>query len=248
MTRTVAKAPDLTSLLTTYQQLAAPIANVPVGRITASIVREVIPAGGAAVGKNPLGYLIADAQLADTDDADRGDADLALMNPGGVRADLTFDSPAGSGGQVTYGEAFAVQPFNNIVTTQSFTGAQLLDVLKDQWCAGPRNVLLPSSTLTYTYDLSDANDILGDDCATAPNPVSNVQVNGVALDPAATYRVTTNNFLADGGDSFASLRLGTNRTTLDDFDIDSLVRYLEPTLTGAPIAPPAPNGRITIDP
>jgi hypothetical protein len=57
--------------------------------------------------------------------------------------------------------------------------------------------------------------------------------------------VTTNNFLADGGDSFASLRAGTNRTTLDDFDIDSLVRYLEPTLTGAPIGPPATD-RITI--
>jgi 5'-nucleotidase len=241
VTRTVDKAPDLTSLLTSYQQLAAPIANVPVGRISASILRETAP----ILGRNALGNLIADAQLADTDDADRGDADLALMNPGGVRADLVFDSPAGSGGEVTYGEAFAVQPFNNIVTTQSFTGTRLLEVLKDQWCQGPTNVLLPSSTLTYTYDRTDAVAIAGQTCAGANNPVSNVRVNGVALDPNATYRVTTNNFLADGGDSFASLRAGTNRTTLDDFDIDSLVRYLEPTLTGAAIAPP-PTDRITI--
>jgi 5'-nucleotidase len=241
VTRTVAKAPDLTSLLTTYQQLAAPIAGVPVGQISASILRESAP----ILGRNALGNLIADAQLADTDDADRGDADLALMNPGGVRADLVFDSPAGSGGQVTYGEAFAVQPFNNIVTTQSFTGAQLLEVLKDQWCQGPTNVLLPSSTLAYTYDRTDAVAIAGQPCASVNNPVSNVRVNGVALDPNATYRVTTNNFLADGGDSFASLTAGTNRTTLDDFDIDSLVRYLEPTLTGAPIGPP-PTDRITV--
>ena len=248
VTRTVAKAPDLTRLLTTYQQLAAPIANVPVGRISASIQRESAP----FLGRSALGNLIADAQLADTDDAARGDADLALMNPGGVRADLTFDSPPGSGGAVTYGEAFAVQPFNNIVTTQSFTGAQLLEVLKDQWCQGPTNVLLPSSTLTYTYDRSDAAAVAAaaaanppQTCADANNPVSNVRVGGVALDPNATYRVTTNNFLADGGDSFASLRAGTNRTTLADFDIDSLVRYLEPTLTGAPIAPP-PTDRITI--
>jgi 5'-nucleotidase len=242
VTRTVAKAPDLTRLLTTYQQLAAPIGAVPVGRISGSIVRETAPIRG----RNALGNLIADAQLADTDDADRGDADLALMNPGGVRADLVFDSPAGSGGEVTYGEAFAVQPFNNIVTTQTFTGAQFLDVLKDQWCQGPTNVLLPSSTLTYTYDLSDAAAAAAaPSCAAATNPVSNVQVGGVPLDPAATYRVTTNNFLADGGDSFASLRLGTNRTTLDDFDIDSLVRYLEPTLTGTPIAPPSVD-RITV--
>jgi 5'-nucleotidase len=242
VTRTVAKAPDLTSLLTTYQQLAAPIAGVPVGRISASIVRESAP----FLGRNALGNLIADAQLADTDDAARGDADLALMNPGGVRTDLVFDSPTGSGGEVTYGEAFAVQPFNNIVTTQSFTGTQLLEVLKDQWCQGPTNVLLPSSTLTYTYDRSDAAaTAAATSCAVANNPVSNVRVGGVALDPNATYRLTTNNFLADGGDSFASLRAGMNRTTLDDFDIDSLVRYLEPTLTGAPIGPPATD-RITI--
>ena len=43
------------------------------------------------------GNLIADAQLADTDDADRGGADIALMNPGGVRADLVFDAPPGEG-------------------------------------------------------------------------------------------------------------------------------------------------------
>ena len=217
---------------------------MPVGRISASIVREAVIPG---LGQSPLGNLIADAQLADTDDADRGDADLALMNPGGVRADLTFDSPPGTGGEATYGEAFTVQPFNNIVTTQSFTGAQLLEVLKDQWCAGPWTVLLPSSTLTYTYDQSVAASILGQPCAGAANPVSDVRINGTPLSETATYRVTTNNFLADGGDSFASLRNGTNRTSLSDFDIDSLVRYLEPTLTGAPIGPPATD-RITIVP
>ena len=59
------------------------------------------------------------------------------MNPGGVRADFMFASsgtPSDADGLVTYEEAFTVQPFNNLVTTQTFTGAQLLDVLKDQWC------------------------------------------------------------------------------------------------------------------
>ena len=174
------------------------------------------------------------------------------MNPGGVRADLTFaSSQKGEGdGVVTYGEAFTVQPFNNIVTTNTFTGAQLLDVLKDQWC-GPvveaQVVLLPSSTLTYTYNRATATAISDTPCAGAPNPVSNVSINGAPLDTAATYRVTTNNFLADGGDGFQSLRAGTNRTSLPDFDVDSLVRYLEPTLTGAPIGPP-PTDRITVVP
>jgi 5'-nucleotidase len=83
--------------------------------------------------------------------------------------------------------------------------------------------------------------------SSVPNPVSNVKINGQDLVPSATYRVTTNNFLADGGDSFASLRAGTNRTSLPDFDVDSMVRYLEPTLTGAPIGPP-PTNRITVVP
>jgi 5'-nucleotidase len=247
VTRTQPAAPDIQQLIDGFKILADPIANQPVGQISSDITRTA-----AASGENPLGNLIADAQLADTDDADRGDADIALMNPGGVRADLTFaSSPEGEGnGVVTYGEAFSVQPFNNIVTTNTFTGAQLLDVLKDQWC-GPvleaQVVLLPSSTLTYTYSRATATAISDTACAGAPNPVSNVQINGVPLDTAATYRVTTNNFLADGGDGFQSLRAGTNRTSLPDFDVDSLVRYLEPTLTGTPIGP-APTNRITVVP
>ena len=243
--RTQTPAADIQQLIDRYNVLAAPIANQLVGQISATINRVAAPSG-----ENPLGNLIADAQLADTDDADRGDADIALMNPGGVRADLVFDSPTGSGGAVTYGEAFSVQPFNNIVTTNTFTGAQLLDVLKDQWCgpvAEAQVVLLPSSSLTYTFSRATATAISDQLCPGQPNPVSNVRINGVLLDPAATYRVTTNNFLADGGDGFQSLRAGTNRTSLPDFDVDSLVRYLEPTLAGPPIGP-APTNRITVVP
>ena len=241
------RALDIQALIDRYNQLADPIANVPVGKISADINRVSAPSG-----ENPLGNLIADAQLADTAAADRGDADIALMNPGGVRADLTFaSSPKGEGdGVVTYGEAFSVQPFNNIVTTQTFTGAQLLDVLKDQWC-GPaveaQVVLLPSSTLTYTFSRATAAAISDQPCAGATNPVSGVHINGVPLDTAANYRVTTNNFLSDGGDGFQSLRAGTNRTSLPDFDVDSLIRYLEPSLTGAAVAP-APTNRITAVP
>ncbi len=36
-------------------------------------------------------------------------------------------------------------------------------------------------------------------------------LNGVAMDPTATYRVTVNSFLADGGDNFVVLKEGTNR-------------------------------------
>ena len=224
-----------------YEERSRPLRETVVGRITGNITRDPDPDQSR---ENALGNLIADAQLADTAAPARGGADVALMNPGGVRADLAF---ARSGSQtedgiVTYEEAFAVQPFNNLVTTQTFTGQQFLDVLKDQWCGSAAiNVLLPSSTLHYKWSKSIAESIVSQTCAGAPNPVSDVTIDGVPLDPEASYRITTNNFLADGGDNFPSLMAGTNRTTLPEgrFDVDSLVDYLAPTIAGAPQAPPA---------
>jgi 5'-nucleotidase len=240
--------PDVDKLVKFYEERSRPLREEKIGRITAEINRTTDTSL-----ENAAGNLIADAQLADTDDADRGAAVGALMNPGGVRSEFFFpSSPAGEGdGVVTYEEAFTVQPFNNLVTTQSFTGAQLLDVLKDQWCgtnARP-TVLLPSSTLHYTWDQSVAASILGQPCAGAANPVSGLTIGGTAVDPAATYRITTNNFLADGGDDFPSLAQGTNRTSLPEgrFDIDSLVDYMKPSLAGSPIAPPALT-RIDVQP
>jgi 5'-nucleotidase len=239
---------NVQKLVDRYDALSAPLRRTPVGRITKDI-SHTAPLGGS--GENAGGDLIADAQLADTDDADRGGAVGALMNPGGVRADFVF-APSGDegAGVVTYEEAFTVQPFNNIVATQTFTGAQLLDVLKDQWCGTNTSptVLLPSGTIHYTYDKSVAASLLGKKpCAGLPNPVSGVTIGGAALNPTATYRITTNNFLADGGDDFPSLKAGTNRTTLPDFDIDSLVRYMKPSLTGTALGPPAPD-RISTTP
>src|SRR3954453_427008 len=232
-------------LIDRYDRLSAPLRRTPVGRISGDITRDADDSG-----ENAAGNLIADAQLADTDDAGRGGAVAALMNPGGVRADFLYQ-PSGSEGPgvVTYEEAFTVQPFNNIVATQTFTGAQLLDVLKDQWCGtnSAPTVLLPSASLHYTYDASIAGEILGSPCAGAPNPVTGVTLNGAALDPSDSYRITTNNFLADGGDDFLSLKQGTSRTTLSDFDIDSLVRYLKPSLDGPAVGPPALD-RIDVTP
>jgi 5'-nucleotidase len=232
-------AGDVQALIDRYDQLSAPLRRTPVGRISADITTA--PAANKS-GENAAGDLIADAQLADTADADRGAAVGALMNPGGVRSNFLFPASGSEGdGVVTYEEAFTVQPFNNIVATQTYTGAQFLDVLKDQWCDGNSSptVLLPSKSIHYTYDLSTAADILGKPCAGAPNPVSDVTINGTPVTSAGSYRITTNNFLADGGDLFPSLTKGTNRTTLSDFDIDSLVRYMQPSLSGAPIGPPA---------
>ncbi|HET8661966.1 MAG TPA: bifunctional metallophosphatase/5'-nucleotidase [Micromonosporaceae bacterium] len=220
--------PAAKALADKYRTAVAPIANRVVGSITTDIVRDARPNG-----ESPLGDVIADAQLAYTGSAG---AQIALMNPGGIRASLSYAfSPGGEApGQVTYGECFTVQPFNNLVATQTFTGAQLKEVLEQQFpgYAGQtvQRILQPSAGFSYSYDTTQP----------AGSRVSNMALNGVPIDPAATYRVTTNDFLANGGDGFTKLTAGTARATAPGFDVDALVAYL-----GAGPVSPGPADRIT---
>jgi 5'-nucleotidase len=232
VTRTVAKAPDMTELISRWNTLAAPIGNRAIGYISADV-----PNTGT---ESPMGDLIADAQLAYGKELDAG-TDLALMNPGGVRAGLTYAAKGGEGdGVVTYAEGFTVQPFANTVNLQDFTGAQLIQVLKEQVsgtnAASPK-ILQPSSGLTYTLDLtkSGADRVVTD----------SIRLNGAAIDPAATYRVATNSFLAGGGDGFTTLGQGTNDLVGTD-DLAALEKYLTANSSaGSPISPPKTD-RITI--
>jgi 5'-nucleotidase len=220
--------PDAKLLVDKYRAAVAPIANRVVGRIAADITRAVTPAQESA-----LGDVIADAQLAYTTSAG---AQIALMNPGGIRADLSYGFSAGgeAPGEVTYGEGFTVQPFNNLVVTQTFTGAQLKEVLEQQFVgfAGQtvQRVLQVSAGFSYAWDGTKP----------AGERVSEMTLGGVAIDPAATYRVTTNDFLANGGDGFTKLTAGTDRVTAPGFDIDALVAYLG---AGEPVQP-GPQDRI----
>jgi 5'-nucleotidase len=226
--RDPAKAdPQAKAIADKYRAAVAPLANKVVGSITADISRTAV-----ASGESPLGDVIADAQLAYT--AASAGAQIALMNPGGIRADLSFGSSAGgeAPGQVTYGEAFTVQPFNNLVVTQTLTGAQLKAVLEQQFVGGGtpaqtvQRILQISTGFSFTYN------------ATLPpnSRIISMTLNGVPIDPAASYRVTTNDFLANGGDGFVHLTAGTNRVTAPGFDVDALVAHL-----GGPAAPIAPG-------
>jgi 5'-nucleotidase len=223
-------APDLQALIDKYVTLSAPLANAVIGTITADILRA-----GNAAGESALGDVIADTQLSATASAATGDAVMAFMNPGGIRTDLIYAaSGTEADGEVTYGEAFAVQPFGNSLVTMTLTGDQIHTLLEQQWGA-VTNVLQVSSGFTYTWSASGA---LGD----RVDPGS-IMLNGVVLDPATGYRVTVNSFLADGGDGFAVLRDGTNRLG-GEVDLDALVTYFG---TNSPIAP-GPQNRITVLP
>jgi 5'-nucleotidase len=227
VTQNVFKADDITQLIDRYTAIAAPLRDRVIGRASADITRTPDDSG-----ENAAGNLIADAQLAATSAAGTGAAVAAFMNPGGVRSDI-------AAGDVTFGEAFTVQPFGNSLVTVTLTGAQLLEVLKQQWCSqDAARVLLPSAGVHYSYSTSAAAALVGQPCAGAANPVTGLTIGGAAVNPAASYRVTVNSFLADGGDKFTVLRDGTDRLG-GSVDTDALEAYLAPSLTGTPIAPPA---------
>ena len=225
--------PDAKVIADKYRVAIAPIQNRVVGSITADIT-NLIPSGGS--GETALGDVIADAQLAYTQSAS---AQIAFMNPGGIRTSLTFNASAGgeAPGQVTFGECFAVQPFNNLVVTQTLTGAQIKDTLEQQF----PGTQTPPQTSTRILQISKGFTYSLNSSAPAGSRISNLALNGVAIDPAATYRVTTNDFLANGGDGFTTLTGGTNRVTAPAFDVDALVAYLG---ANTPVAPP-PLNRIT---
>lgn len=232
VTRDVTPDPTAQALVDEAKTKAAPIANEQVGTITTDLVRAAPESG-----ESPLGDVIADAQLAATA---ANDAQIAMTNPGGIRTDLSFaGSPSGEGdGVVTYGEAFAVQPFSNIMQTMTLTGAQLKTVLEQQWQPQPDGsvqvrVLQISSTLHYTWSQS----------APVGSKVSDITVAGEPVTDTATYRVSVNNFLAAGGDGFAELTNGTDITG-GPVDLDAFTDYL----TANPNLAPPPADRITVTP
>jgi 5'-nucleotidase len=227
VTRDVPKDPTQTALIEKYNVLVAPIANKVLGQLEGTTLSRA----ANAAGESALGDLIADAQLADPSVIPQGGTApvVSFMNAGGIRADLVADAA----GNVTFGAAFTVQPFNNFLVSMDLTGAQIIDVLNQQFINSPGAparpyVLATSASLTYTHD---------------GVVVSDVKINGVAIDPAATYRIVTNNFLAGGGDGFPAFRGGTN-IYFGGLDIDAFANYLE---AHSPYVP-GPLDRITFTP
>ena len=122
------------------------------------------------------------------------------------------------------------------MVTQTFTGAQLKDVLEQQF------VGFGGQTTQRILQVVGGPDLhLEQHAPPAGSKVTALALNGTPIDPAASYRVTTNDFLANGGDGFTNLTPGTDRTTAPGFDVDALIAYLG---AGAPVAP-GPANRIT---
>ena len=228
VSRDVTPDPAQTSLINKYKELVAPIAGKVVGQITTDVTRTP-----NAAGETPLGDLIADAQLADDSVVSGGQTPvIAFMNPGGIRADLPFDpeNDPGTPGDITYGEAFTVQPFNNFLVSMSLTGQQIYDLLTEQVtgtnAAAPKVLQVSEG---FSYRLGTSGPVEG-----------SVKLDDTPIDKAKTYRIVTNNFLSDGGDGFGTFSDGTAKY-FGGLDIDAFSDYL----TAHSPYTPGPLTRIT---
>lgn len=217
---------------------AETIGNQSVGSVTADVTTAFSGGsfvGGVYTGSGPLAStgrdnrakestlssLVADSLLETLASADRGGAQIGVVNPGGLRNEL-FYAPDGV---VTYAEANSVLPFVNNLWTTTLSGAQVKTMLEQQWqrdAAGnvpsrPYLQLGLSKNVTYTYDESRPE---GD-------RITSITVNGSPIDPVGSYRIGTFSFLAQGGDNFRVLADGTATKDSGLIDRDAWIAYLK---------------------
>jgi 5'-nucleotidase len=195
--------PQVRALVDQYVAAAAPLANRVIGRIQGDLTRTASP-----LGESTLGDVIADVQHVATQPADLGGAQLAFMNPGGIRADLRVGDISSGGeapGEVTYGEAFTVQPFGNSLVTKTMTGDMIRRLLEQQFpgCGGQTTRRILQVSASFRYEQSP-------DASTCEGRIGRIWVDDVEVTPTDSFRVTMNSFLAAGGDGFTVFNEGTD--------------------------------------
>ena len=202
-----AEDPAQVALINAYRTQAEPLMKRVVGSSTGVIAR-----GRTETGETSLGDIIADSMLAAARRAEPG-TQIAFMNPGGIRADLPFNN----GGQLTFADIFAVQPFGNDLVVITLTGAEIETVLKQQYQPSGNNILQVSDGFAFTW-----RQPAGQPIEIVPG---SVKLDGAPLVPTQTYRVVTNNFLAGGGDSFVAFKSGRDKVTVGS-DLEALEAYV----------------------
>jgi 5'-nucleotidase len=213
--------PQVQAVVDQYVTAAAPLANTVIGKVTGDLTRTA-----SLYGESTLGDVIADGQFVATQPSNLGGAQLAFMNPGGIRGDLLASAISSGGeavGEVTYGEAFTIQPFGNSLVTKTMTGDMIRRLLQQQFqgCGGtaPAAGRFLQISSTFKYEEVPVGTAVA--CA---DRIGKMWVSGVEVTPTSSYRVTMNNFLASGGDGFTLFNEGTNALGGAQ-DIDAWVAY-----------------------
>ncbi|MGQ3382610.1 5'-nucleotidase C-terminal domain-containing protein [Glutamicibacter sp. TV12E] len=226
--------PAVAKIVAEAEKEAEVVGSVKVGEISEDILRGGEVPGEDRGVESTLGNTVADVHLWATsnDDFAGEPAQIAFMNPGGLRSDLLY----GEDGTVTYQEAAEVQPFANTLITFDLTGAQIREALEQQWQpeGSERNKLHLgiSEGLSYTY-IEDAP---------AGEHVQEITFNGELLDESATFRVAANAFLATGGDNFTAFAEGTDHADSGQVDLEATVNFFK----AHDVVSPSPLGRAVL--
>ncbi|WP_324649370.1 ExeM/NucH family extracellular endonuclease [Georgenia sp. H159] len=171
--------------------------------------------------ESTLGNLVADALVAELSAENFGGAEIGVVNPGGLRAELLE-------GDITFAEANAVLPFLNDLWTLTLTGEQFTELLEQQWQpdTASRDYLHLglSENVTYTMDPD----------APRGEHITSVMIDGQPLDPDAEYRIGTFSFLAEGGDNFTVFEGATDIQQTGLLDRDAWMNYIE---ENSPLSP-----------
>jgi len=238
-TGTYTADPAVTAIVDAAKTAAEGPGSVELGQIAGAFNRAGPVAEGAENNRgaeSTLGNLVAEVQRWATSDPARGGAQIAFMNPGGLRADMTDTNGDGFPEALTYKEAAVVQPFANTLVNMQLTGAQIKTVLEQQWQrdkdgnvpARPFLRLGTSRGFTYTYDPAKAEG----------NRITGMYLHGKPLGADTSYSVTVNSFLATGtGDNFWGFGAGTNVRDTGVADLQAMVDYMATFAADAPLAP-----------
>jgi 5'-nucleotidase len=230
VSRDVPKDSEVTELVKEYESLVESLANQVIGNITSDITVVMSDSGESAMGD-----FIADAQLYATSGPGNGGAVIAFANPGGIRADLVYNQQSGGElpGEVTYGEAFSVQPSETSLVTMTLNGTQIDTLLEQQLDNPSPRILQVSKGFSYTWNESAPVGNMID--------ISSIKINGTAIDPSSPYRITVNNRMAEGSYNLFVLKEGVNRTE-GLLCRDAFVNYI----TASSPVTPGPMDRIAV--
>jgi 5'-nucleotidase len=222
------EVPEVTQIVSAANAKADVLGAQVLGKLGGAFNRAKLSNGTTENrgGESTLGNLVAEVQRWATESPTTGSAQIAFMNPGGLRADMV-PAPDGS---LTFRSAANVQPFANTLVNMDLTGAQIKAALEQQWqpagAARPFLRLGASEGFTYTYDPA----------LPAGSRITGMWLDGVPISTGATYSVTVNSFLAAGGDNFGAFAGGTGKQDTGQTDLQAMVDYMAAFGSPGPLA------------
>ncbi|MBB3193436.1 bifunctional metallophosphatase/5'-nucleotidase [Roseateles terrae] len=228
-----AKDPRQTALIASYQTLAGPLIDRPVGFLARTLSKEGDDRN--AGGGSTVGQAVADSMLAAMRAPQAGGAQLAVTNIGGVRTSIVRRPD----GVVTFGDLFAALPFSNTLVLMEYTGAQLQQALEEQW-QDKDDRFMPlqvSQGLRYEWDKRRPQGQ-----RIVPGSLT---LNGQPILPQQRLRVVVNSFLQSGGDGFPTLSKGQQVLVGPD-DVQALEAYFK-SHGSTPVAPTALDRVVRVD-